>query len=192
MKDTDIELVEEGTDLYLYAPFHASARRSYRNIDGQWEPDRKAWRFNPRDRDRVRKALNRHFGYDDRPVEVVDVRVVGQKVFDEDDQHWYFGGRTVASRRYRDADVQLGDGVLLLEGRFSGSGGSMKYPDIGTNEVVLEIRDVPKHHEDLQQDGVTVIEQENINPDVKRAELLEEKQQLLARIAEIDTTLKGL
>lgn len=190
MKATDIDIQVDGDKLFLTAPYNPAANGSYKDLGARWDAGRKAWRFAARDIDMVRAALHRHFGYDDRPVEVVDVRINASECFDENNQAWVFGGRRIVHRPGRDEDVRLGEGVLLLEGRFPGSGGSMKYPRIDTDEVVLEVRDVPATHADLKEDGVTIIETPALAEDTaERAALEAERAQLLARLAEIDAQL---
>ncbi|WP_435107773.1 helix-turn-helix domain-containing protein [Nocardiopsis synnemataformans] len=190
MKATDIDISVEEGNLFLTAPYNPAANGSYKDLGARWDAGRKAWRFAARDIELVRAAVQKHFGYDDRPVEVVDVRINAAECFDEDNQAWVFGGRRIVHRPGRDEDVRLGKDVLLLEGRFPGSGGSVRYPRIDTDEVVLEVRDVPATHADLKEDGVTIIETPAPAEDTaERAALEAERAQLLARLAEIDAQL---
>ena len=52
----------------------------------------------------------------------------------------------LCERRGRDERVKLGDGVVIVEGSFAGSGGSRANPKLITDDraVVLEVRDVPE------------------------------------------------
>ena len=62
----------------------------------------------------------------------------------------------IAERRGRDEAVRLGDGVVIVEGRFGRSGGSAKYPALAPDGVVLEVRDVPASLV-AEDDTVTIV-----------------------------------
>lgn len=189
---TDITIVVEGESAYLTAPYNANANTSYRNIGGQWDRGRRAWRFAARDVELVRDVLREHFGRDDRPTRVVDVRVNLEEICDGREDELWFGGRLVARRPSRDAHVRLGADVVVIQGEFAPAGGSIRYPELGpVDGMVLEVRDVPADHPDLAQDGVTVLGSDD-TPELTeetRAALEEERAALLARLAEIESLL---
>lgn len=87
-------------------------------------------------------------------------------------------------KKTRDHLPRLGEGVILASGHFGFEGrGSARYPLIGKNNAVIEVRDllraaIPKW------DEVTIIE-----TTTDRVALEVEREKLLARIAEIDTLL---
>lgn len=195
VKPTDIRIDIEGGWAYLTAPYNPEANSGYRGLGGRWDSGRKAWRFEARDADYVRRILREHFGRTDEPVRVVDVRVELEQVADWREQEFWFAGRRIARRPARDSAVQLGEGVLMVEGEFPPSGGSVKYPALeDVDGIVLEIRDVPADHPDLQQDGVTVLtqgEESAALDDATRAALEAERAALKARLAEINALLGG-
>lgn len=195
VKPTDIRIDIEGGWAYLTAPYNPEANSGYRGLGGRWDSGRKAWRFEARDAGRVRELLRKYFGRDDQPVRVVDVRVVLGEVADWREQEAWFAGRRIARRPHRDSAVQLGAGVIIHQGEFEESGGSVKYPDLGNLDgIILEVRDVPADHPDLQQDGVTVLtqgEESAALDDATRAALEAERAALKARLAEINALLGG-
>lgn len=184
----DITLTEIDGGLYLKAPYYADANTDYRKIGGKWKDDRRAWRFDVRDRDRVREVLQTHFGRDDRPVlKTVTVRVDLDKAAHGREPEIRMFGRIIATRLYRDAEVRLGEGVILIEGAFKGRGGSVKYPAIDEIDgIVLEVRDVPAGHQDLEDDGVEVVADGN-GPELDALEA--ERAQLVARLAEVNAAI---
>lgn len=101
------------------------------------------WLFDIRDEERARALMRQIFGTtgDDNPQLVtIRCRITGS----HGDQLFAYG-RCIASRRGRDERVRLGDGVIIIDGKFPASAGSRSNPaltDINSN-ILLEIRDVP-------------------------------------------------
>lgn len=170
-----------GTHVLLYAPYHPEMPAKARAIGGKWQPSNKNWAFDIRDEQRVRDLACEIYGTDGTPTQTVTVHLAVQYY----GQTLYFAGREIAHRPSRDSSVRLGHGVIVIAGGFDSRGGSVKNPRLDTKDgTILEIRDIPAGHADLQDDGVTVISQ-----DVDTDTLTAEREQLLARIAEIDALL---
>lgn len=162
MSNIDITTTGSG-GIAVSCPYNADFVAGAKRLGGKWKGG--AWVFDTRDEERVRDLLRTVYGTDGAPVDTVDVRITIRASANIDparrpsDQRpsysseLWFAGRQILRRRSRDSAVELGKGVVLLSGRFWGSGGSAKYPDIGDphgeNDVVLEVRDVPAGHEDL-------------------------------------------
>jgi len=186
---SDIKIETEGSKIYVTAPFNREANADYRQLQGRWDAGRRVWTFAGRDIDNVRGALRRHFGRDDRPTELVDVRLRWEdgEVIENDESEVVWGGRVILSRRYRDAAVRLGDNVVKISGGFYERAGSMKYPAIGEarGETVIEVRGVPADHQDIRESDATVVDSGAIDKQALR----EERARLLARIEEIDKLL---
>lgn len=182
---SDIAITETGTKIDVTAPYHPEANADYRDLGGRFQRDTKTWRFDARDLDRVRDVLVKHFGRDDRePASTVTARITLPWKVSEPELRMF--GRVIASRRGRDAAVRLGEDVVLISGKFSHRGGSMKYPEIGeADDVVLEVRDIPAGHADLDDEDVELVGDAAVDVDA----LLAERERLLARLAEIDAQL---
>lgn len=191
MKNTNIDITIEGAHLYLNAPYNPTANADYKGLNGRWDPARKAWKFAAADIEVVRETVRSHFGYDDRPIEVVNVRVTLEGEFVRGDNELEMFGRTIARRPYRDGDVELDRGVRVIEGQFESRAGSTRHPSLGdVDGIVLEVRDVPAGHTDLTEENVTVLEDETpAEVDTARAALEAERAALVARLAEIDAQL---
>lgn len=128
----------------LESPFHPDMSREARAIGGDWNGGAKAWYFDVRDEQRVRNLAIKLFGTDgSAPIDLVDVRVTLSGRGSQEE--WRFG-RLLAKRWSRDAPVSLGDGVVVIEGQFSKSGGSRNYPRVDWigDSITLEVRDVPR------------------------------------------------
>lgn len=137
---------EPGSPIVVTAPnyhpdFVAAARRLRgRFVDGKW-------RFDHRDEERVRMACILTWGAceGDPGIAFATVRL---RIRSHGERELYFAGRKVAERRARDEEVRLGPSCAITSGHFSSSGGSTKYPAIGSaagsEPVVIEVRDVPR------------------------------------------------
>ncbi|WP_431889505.1 hypothetical protein [Nocardiopsis alba] len=193
VQETDITIEVKAGSLYLTAPYNPAANTDYKDLGARWDRDRRAWKFAARDLERVREICRAHFGYDDQPVKAVDVRVRLSGTYGRGDSstaELEMFGRTLATRGSRDARVKLGRDVLLVEGEFEQSSGSMRYPAIGdVDGIVLEVRGVPADHPELDDEDVEIIETEISADEAEQTALRAEKAQLLARIAEIDAKL---
>lgn len=149
---TTVKARSGGELLKLVSPYHPDLVPEARRLNGRWDGDRKAWYFDPRDAEALRAVVARVYGIDPLAPpatdELVNVRVrlsgsayYGASVF--------LLGRELASRPSRDSRVRLGQGVVVLEGEFPESGGSVKHPDLwsrhgSSGDVLLEVRDVPR------------------------------------------------
>lgn len=189
MSQTNIKIDVEGNTLYLVAPFREEANTDYKGLGGKWDRTRRSWKFSASDLEPLRGVLREHFGYDDRPVETVTARVALEGDYSRGDGPIVLFNRRLAIRQMRDAPVKLGNGVRVVEGHFAGRGGSMQYPAIGdVDDIVLEVRNVPSTHPDLDDDNVTIQEPEEL-PGAELADLKSERAQLIARLTEIDAKL---
>lgn len=188
---TDVTITTDGTKVRLSAPYlHAFPARA-KEIGGKWEAAAKEWVFDARDRDRVIALAAEFWGYaEDTDGRTVTVRVRADDLrtgYRQDDGEIRFAGRRVAWRPGRDADVRLAEGVVIAAGRFDGYGGSTRYPDIGTSDVILEIRDLPASALAVTGSVPHEIMEQGVDVDALRAE----RDRLTARLAEINTLLDG-
>ncbi len=185
---TKIEGID-GEKIVAVTPYNPDWPALAKRIGGRWNPEIKAWTFNPRDEDKVRELAIRLFGTDGETGMAATVTVqydIYSAFNNYTDDCWLFG-RKIAWRPKRDDTVRLGDGVIILKGGFKPSGGSMKYPEIAPLDgTILEIRDVPAGHADLNDPCVMVVEQTT-----DREALIKERDKLLVRLAEIDELLKN-
>src|SRR5439155_7710062 len=89
------------------------------------------------------------YGTDGTPVPAVTVRV-HLDGFNDYSPALHLFGRKLAERRERDRQVELGDGVTVVEGGFEPRGGSVKNPRLVWRPgTVLQVWDVPAGHPEL-------------------------------------------
>lgn len=181
---SDITLTTLGNQLILAAPYHPDMPAAARSIGGRFDRDTRAWKFDIRDQARVEELAARIYGYRGETSGhtcIVRVTLDGYSL----PRSVRFAGREICRRENRDDDVRLAEGVVLVGGRFPWSGGSKTRPLVGDCEgVVLEIRDLPV--EALEAGSELPFEIIDGDPE---AGLREERERLLARLAEIDALL---
>ncbi|MCL2089864.1 MAG: hypothetical protein FWH11_01340 [Micrococcales bacterium] len=170
-----------GDKVTLTGPYNTRLGPRAARIGGRWDPSGRRWVFDARDEARVRDLAREIYGTAD---DLVTVRVAaddlpGTKALTLD-------GRLVAERRYRDDPVRLGYGVIIVSGSFDTSAGSTKYPFVGSSDVVLEVRDVPRATAEGQ--GLTIVD----DGADRRAVLTAERDRLVARLAQVDAEMERL
>lgn len=143
--------------VYCTTPYHPGMSVEARALGGTWHPEAKYWSFDVRDKERVENMCRSLFGTTGAAEEVIElvtltVKLGGESgtsaaVLGSGDEAWLCG-RQLCRRPGRDASVRLGEGVIILEGKFPASGGSRNNPSLfnyyTNDEVTLEVRDIPK------------------------------------------------
>lgn len=186
----EISITNSGQQVVLAAPFNPDLPSAARRIGGKFDGASKTWTFDARDKDRVRELARDIYGTDGTPTRTVTVRwTLGWD--DRNERELWLAGRPIAARIARDSAARLGEGVIIIAGGFPSSGGSVKNPRLQAREdTVLEIRDLPAEHADLDDERITIVEDCGVQAADADA-LLAEREQLLARIAEIDALLSA-
>jgi hypothetical protein len=185
---------QDGNNITIDTPYNPAFVERLRAVGAKWDPACKTWRTDARNIEAVRAAMRDAYGCDDRPAELVSVRVTLTTGL----RAWCgpitLFGRTVASASGRDSGARVGDGVCFEEG-CPESGGSVKnWRTIIPAGSIFVVHDVPRaaieQRIDWQEDwGTAEIITTPAVPD--RAALAEERAGLLKRVAEIDRALDG-
>lgn len=190
-----ITITTSPTQVRVQAPFNRAFVTAAKFVGGRWTAPH--WTFDVRDEDRVRDLCLEHYGEDGRsPSERVTIRVAFPGGIGEYADSIRLAGREVARAFGRDSGAKLGEGVILLSGKFD-SGGSVKnWKTIVPVETIVLVRDVPRALADrLMADGgldsemATSVAIESEAPVIDRQSLLAERTRLVARIAEITSLL---
>ena len=184
----DIVVTELGNEVSVRTPYVKGWPDRAKQLGGRW--DGKAWRFDSRDKPRVEELLSKFFGWVAEPSgETVTIRIPLAEAKCEYEQDLHVAGRLVARRPSRDSRVQLGTGVVVVEGHFGGMGGSHKNPALGdVDDVVVELRDFPV--EAIQR--IEIPHQVMTEKTEQLVELRAERDRLQARIAELDAAIAAL
>lgn len=173
----------------IHSPYNGSFVSKIKLLGAKWFADGRCWVIDESALEDARAVMREVYGQDDRPVtECVDVILH----FDEDIKGYRSGvevlGRTIATAFGRDSGAKVGEGVMFLQGQPK-SGGSVKNWDtIVPAGCVVKLPKIPKALTETPTlpDGVRMEVAENKS---SKYELAEEREKLLARLAEIDQLL---
>ena len=186
----EIKNLDDGK-IAVYTPYNPEFVKRIKQAGGKWDGS-SAWVLDERSIDAARSIMQEVYGRDDRPIELVNVRVKTV----EEISTWHgpvlLFGRVIGSAWGRDSGAKLGEGVSFEAGGVR-SGGSVKNWDTVIKEgSILTIYDVPR---------AAVEQKTNWNDDYGTFEILEtqpnreallaERKSLVKRIAEIDGLLEG-
>lgn len=160
-----------------------------RMLQGKWKAP--YWCFPEENKDELRELLLDVYGECDTLAEESTAYVTLEVSLDElsDGESIRLDTMTLCRRQHRDYDVRLSDNVMLIKGGFPFSGGSMKNPRCCPQDgTVLRVKNVPmKIYERVREhEGVTLV------GDIDRAKLVEERERLMARLAELDELLAAI
>ena len=182
-----VTITTTATGVTLSAPFNRELSPEARAIGGRWNPDAKAWTFAAVDEERVRDLAREIYGTDGSDSEsgdLVSVRVDASRY--SDTATIELAGRIILEKRSRDEAPRLGVNVIRVSGSFRSHGGSMRYPEINENDVILEVRGVPRAAATAAGfESECIIEPVGID----RVALEAERQRIASRLAEIDALL---
>lgn len=167
LKPNAVQVETKDGTLWVKSPYNPEFVRNARTLGGKWSPPTAKWQFDPRTEERLRTILKSVYGTDQEEYPGVTVKLDAKLWYPEDlvgnAADCYFAGRLILSRKSRDGRVILGEGVILTDGAFPSSGGSVRNPRLSLEEsagnIFLEIYDVPADHLDLHSESkaVTII-----------------------------------
>ena len=176
-----LKITKNNEKMVVVSPYNTAFVSGAKKLGGKWNGN--GWVFDVDNEPYVKELCLKTYGeYENLAAETVTIRI-------ELDTHTEakIAGFVFANRRYRDSAVRLSDNVIIVEGGFPSSGGSSKYPCLNAYKgTILEVKKFPKSvYDSLEnKDGITIVDTK-INKDA----LLKEKENLIARLAEIDKLL---
>jgi hypothetical protein len=186
----DVSITVNSTTLAVKSPYNSEFVATAKRYGGKWSGGQ--WVFDARDEERVRELCKKVYGSDGLTADLCTIRAKFTANASVGGGPIEIAGRTIARAHGRDSGARLGEGVVLLEGKF-GSGGSMKNwaTFVGRNGAVVLVRDFPRAQaERLIAEGADWISIEPEAPPLDRAALEAERDRLSARIAEINALLE--
>lgn len=175
----------------VFTPYNATFVSKIKTIGGRkWDAAAGCWTVPESEIGVVRKHMMDVYGETDQvdDVDRVTLMVKFNKMEYEVCKSIVMFGKTIVRATGRDSGARTGDDVALIEGGI-GSGGSVKnWHSIAYAGAVLKVRNVPRTAIGMTGGyDVTVEEVKDVTPD--RTALIEEREKLLARLAEIDKLL---
>jgi len=183
------KIIEANGKAQIVSPYNPEYVDKIKKMGGRWDSAAKVWTVDPRNVEVVRQAMREVYGQDDRPADLVSVKVTMLSSKSEGRGPVVMLGRTIASAWGRDSGARIGEGVVFVEGG-ADSGGSVKnWETVVTKGSVIIIHDVPRALAEANPEGLTLEILAEETPNL--AALQEERERLLARVAEIDAILAG-
>jgi len=176
--------------IYVECPYNENFVERIKNAGARWDDMNKAWVMDDRLIETARLLLKEIFGEDDTPSKKVNVRVKAKNEIHKTQGDVMIFGKIVSSAKGRDTGARIGEKVSYVKGGPK-SGGSVKnWKSIVPEGSIISLLDVPELS--LQQEDPDLLESidyEVFNAMPNKIELINEKEILLARIAEIDAEL---
>lgn len=178
---------KENGKIYVKSDYNAEFVRRAKNIGGKW--GKPYWVFPEENEDVLEKLCVEIYGeYLGGKKLTVIVDIYKSDVHSQG-SGLYLGGKLLATRFSRDSEVVVPDDVAVYEGYFEKSGGSSNNPKVTCIEgTKLKVRNFPQALYDRlkSKDGIEIVE------DVDRSALEKERDQLLARVKEIENILNNM
>ena len=186
--------------IYLHTPYHPRFVTKIKKAGAKW--DGSTWSMDEKNKEVARQIMLDVYGCDDRfenPF-LTHIKKCSVKITVKKDLYASRGpvtmlGRIIASAKGRDSGAKIGDDVCFEKGGAT-SWGSVKNWNTKINAgSVIILHDVPTYaienkidfgYNDEDIDLEIIPSQSKADP---RQELLEEKERLLARLAEIEQLL---
>lgn len=178
---------------YVYTPYNADFIEQIKSgIGGSyWDARRRAWCVPTENLPEVRIILQRHYGEDDLPSTEPTYTV---KLTFRDIAGKFHGpviacGKIISSAKYRDSGATCQEGVSFLEGHPQSGGSAKNWTSLVPAGSVILVRGVTKKNlsKKLPQ-GCTM---EILDQPPTYTALVEERQRLQERLAEVDKLLEN-
>jgi hypothetical protein len=186
-----VEITNHSDKIHVVTPYNSEFVAFARRCRAKW--NKPAWVFDARDTEAVRTECLRVFGCDGTvSAQMVSVKITW--VSEETNRHGPISvmGRTIARAFGRDSGARMGDGFVILSGGFW-SGGSVKNWRTGASEgTAILLRDVPERtaQEFISNPPPHLSAEIVFEGGPNEGALREERERLIARIAEIDAILQ--
>ena len=184
-EETKMEIIREDGKIKVACSYSTQFIKKAHELGGKWA--KPYWVFDDKVRDALDKALLKIYGEGLSPTERVEIEIDLDNYNNGDYDNLVFRGLTLVSRPARDASVRLASQVYVKEGGFKNRGGSAKYPMVTWEDGTVIVASVPVTLASELPAGVKLVDENDV-----KSRLLDEKEQLLKRLAEIEKTLETL
>ena len=179
----------------VFSPYNAEFVSLIKGIGGRhWNSEEKCWEVPETEIQTVRQHMMDVFGETDLPTEGdrFTLRLTFTDDVCEKRQSVCLFGKEIARAWGRDSGAKIGDDAVYIEGKMPTSGGSMKnWCTVIPEGCVIKVRNVTEVAYAAQEEkGFDGFDVERVEEQaVDRLALLEEKEKLTARLAEIERLL---
>lgn len=175
----------------VYTPYNPDFVKAIKGIGGaKWNTSEKCWSIPESAVDAAREIMSNVYGYNDvTENETISLRITFNERVSECGSDVVLFGKTLAHAYGRDSGAMVGDDVSFISGGASSGGSRKNWASIVDEGSVAVLSNVNKSVYDKTEPkyDITV---EVLESKVNKQQLLEEKERLLKRIAEIDKLLQ--
>lgn len=180
-------ITEDGT-IRIVSPYNSEFIKAAKMIQGKWNSEKKSWDFPIGNEEQLDKILIENYGECGKCEETLNVIINLYEIGENAGEGIVLNGLILASRRSRDVPVRINENAVLISGGFPESGGSTRYPRCNPLEDTKVKITVSREWYENNKDN-ECIEQVVNSESIDKSRLIEEKERLLARVAEIEKQL---
>lgn len=180
-----VKLEKREGKIYTTTAYNATFIKKAKNLQGKWDGEH--WVFDEKVENLVREVLKDIYGTDGEGyTRKVTVELELDKYFTADKQELKIGDLVIITRRTRDSEVTLKEGVIVISGGFPISGGSMKTPRLSAYKDTVIRVEIPEtlYAKIAECQGVSLI-QDGTDLEVELIKLEEEIKKLNSKKMEI-------
>lgn len=187
----------DGSISHVYTPYNAEFVAKIKGIGGaKWNGSLRCWDIPSFAVDSCREIMKSVYGETDRTEE--DAKYVTLRLtFNEEFRSDYCGpvaimGKTVARAYGRDSGAKAGEDVAFVSGRPTSGGSAKNWQSIVPKDSVVILNRIPENiYKDFDIRSVPGLHIEQVCKETtQKADLLAEKEKLIARLAEIEKLLE--
>lgn len=187
--------VENGK-AYIETPYNRDFVKQIKLIgSARWDSARRLWTVPEEYIDAVRKTMVDVYGESDiQSDEKIKITMEFTDVFCEDRQSVVAFGKTISMAFGRDTGAKIGEDVCYISGEPKSGGSANNWLSIVPNGSIIELSNVNKSLYEKEADKwkAVAVKVTIKNSESKIDELMNEKEQLLKRIAKIDAEIEKL
>ena len=175
----------------VYTPYNPDFVKRIKGIGGAiWNGSKKCWIIPETAIKAVREIMDDVYGYSDvKENETLTLKLTFNKCVSSECSDVVFFGKVLSHAYGRDSGARIGDDVAYISGGAASGGSAKNWKSIVEEGSIAILSNVNKivYEKSKIEHGITVEVIENTN---NKQSLLEEKERLLKRIAEIEELLQ--
>lgn len=180
-----VKLEKREGKIYATTNYNATFIKKAKNLQGKWNGEH--WVFDEKVENLVREVLKDIYGTDGEGyTRKVIVEIDVDKYDDTDRQDLKIGDLVIITRKTRDSEVTLKEGVIVISGGFPSRGGSTKNPRLSAyRDTVIRVEIPENLYTKIEKcQGVRII-QDGTDLEVDLIKIEEEIQKLESKKMEI-------
>lgn len=182
-----LKIIKDNDVIKVKSSYNERFVKLSKALGGKWASP--YWCFASENEEKVRELCLKIYGDNGLNFEKVDLTIdlnVAEKLYF--DNAIKIGDVILCERVCNEWNVKFADNVIVIEGEFCSRGGSAKHPRVTWNsdEMKIKVKGFPKELFEQLEDKTGIIATKSAT-DIEK--LLQEKETLLKRLAEIEKML---